>query len=93
MPRYVTKEVVQAAVTAAAERLVGRGQPSTVVADLRAVERFDLIAPIVALKIARPVASLIAHVDILASNKLVVVAATSAASVLGVRFTVRSEDS
>ena len=85
---HVTATVVKAAIAAVTERLVARGGPSFVVADLSAVRSFDLAAPLVAVILAAPVAGLVTEVDIIATNKLVRAAATSVAAVLRLKVTV-----
>lgn len=89
LPKHVTANTVKAAISAVADRLVAGRQRVRVVADLRDVRSFDLAAPLVAVMTAAPITALVSELEIVASNKLVRVAATSAAAVLGVRYIVR----
>ena len=89
---HVTATVVKAAIAAVTERLLARGRPSFIVADLSAVRSFDLAAPLVAVILAAPVAGLITEVDIIATNTLVRAAARSIASVLRLKVVVHPAD-
>jgi hypothetical protein len=78
-----------AAIGALADRLRERASPSRLVIDLFDVSSFDVNAPLAAVKLAAPVRELIQEVEIIAQNRLVVVASISAAHLLGLKCTVR----
>jgi hypothetical protein len=89
-PSHVGKTIASSAIVELAQRLTERGRPAPIIVDLSEVQTFDLVAPLVALQAAAPVATLIGHVDIIASNALVRVAATSACRALGLDFSIRA---
>jgi hypothetical protein len=90
MPGYITG--VMAAVTSAeiAKRLAERGTPRVVVVDLYDVEDQDVIAPLVAIKGVMAVVGLIERIEIIVRRQTIRIAATTAAHILGLNFTVRS---
>lgn len=86
---HVNVDVAVAAIGALADCLRKRGSPSQVMVDLLDVSSFDVNAPLAAVKLAAPVRELIHEVEIIAQNRLVVVASISAAHLLGLKCTVR----
>jgi hypothetical protein len=68
-----------------------RGRPTRIVADLLDVVSFDVDAPVAAARLAAPVVPLIEHVEIIARRRLIRIAALSAAHLIGLSCSVRSE--
>jgi len=91
LPRYISGEIAAMTSAEVARRLTERGQPTVVVVDLYDVEDQDMIAPLVAMKGIMGVAGLIHRVDLIVRRQAIRVAATTAAHILGLNFTVRSE--
>ena len=88
---HVDDAMAADAVARLTERVLARGRSLLIVADLLDVEGFDVHAPVAAARAARPIAHLIEHVDLIVVNRIVRIAAVSAAALLGLRCVVRTQ--
>jgi hypothetical protein len=88
---HVDKDTAVEAVGELADRLLDCGIPTVIVADVYDVESFDVDAPVAAVKVAAPAARLISHVEIIVKRQIVRLAAISAARLLGLSCTVRTQ--
>ena len=91
LPRHVSGEVSALASAQVADRLTQRGQPTIVVLDLYDVEGQDAVAPFVAMKGVWRAVGLIARLDLIVRSNTIRIAAITAARILRLSFTVRSE--
>jgi hypothetical protein len=82
---HVTAEIAAATTAEVARRLRRRDRPTVIIADLTAVQSFDLKAPIAAVREAVAVTPMIERVEIIAERRIVRVASVSAARILGLR--------
>jgi hypothetical protein len=88
---HVTTATAIDAVRRLIDLLVEREVPAFVVADLLDVVSFDADAPVASARIAMPVAHLVNHLEIICTRQTVRIAAVSAARLLGLHVSVRTE--
>jgi hypothetical protein len=89
LPAHLTADVSRDVTTEMVVRLRAFSEPIPVVVDLYDVERFDVAAPMIAVRIVAPVVRLIDALDIIVRNRALRVAAITAAHVLGVPYQLR----